>query len=86
MASSVQMFPSTMKVDLMVTAFGLLAPEGQLIRTGGHMHHSRSAMALSGTCFTRMLYMKASFTTQNTFHSLFQQCQYEVHMASKLLE
>ena len=48
MTSSVQMFPSTMKVDLMVTAFGLLAPEGQLIRTGGHMHHSRSAMTLSG--------------------------------------
>ena len=48
MTSSVQMFPSTMKVDLFVTAFGLLAPEGQLIGTGGHMHHSRSAMALLG--------------------------------------
>ena len=48
MTSSVQMFPSTMKVDLFVTAFGLLAPEGQLIRTGGHMHHSRSAKALLG--------------------------------------
>ncbi len=50
MISSVQMFPSTLKLDLFVTAFGLLAPEGQLIRTGGHMHTSRSAMALSGVC------------------------------------
>jgi len=49
MISSVRMFPSTMEVDLFVTAFGLLAPGGQLIRTGGHMHHSTSAMALSGT-------------------------------------
>ena len=48
MVSSVQMFPSTLKLDLLVTAFGLLAPEGQLIRTGGHMHTSRSALALSG--------------------------------------
>ena len=48
MTSSVQMFPKTMKLDLFVTAFGLLAPEGQLIRTGGHMHHSKSAMVLSG--------------------------------------
>ena len=48
MISSVQMFPSTLRLDLFVTAFGLLAPEGQLIRTGGHMHTSRSASALSG--------------------------------------
>ena len=48
MISSVQMFPSTLKLDLFVTAFGVLAPEGQLIRTGGHMHHSKSAVAMSG--------------------------------------
>ena len=48
MISSVQMFPSTLKLDLFVTAFGVLAPEGQLIRTGGHMHTSRSAVAMSG--------------------------------------
>jgi len=48
MISSVRMFPSTMEVDLFVTAFGLLAPGGQLIRTGGQMHHSTSAVALSG--------------------------------------
>ena len=48
MISSVQMFPTTLKLDLFVTAFGVLAPEGQLIRTGGHMHHSKSAVAMSG--------------------------------------
>lgn len=56
MISSVQMFPSTLKLDLFVTAFGVLAPEGQLIRTGGHMHTSKSAVALSGNLSSSFLF------------------------------
>ena len=64
MISSVQMFPSTLKLDLFVTAFGVLAPEGQLIRTGGHMHHSKSAVAMSGDPPTYISLLPVVFLSQ----------------------
>lgn len=62
--SCVQMFPTTLKLDLFVTAFGLLALKGQLIRTGGRMHTSKSAMPLSGLPQSRSCLLPADWDTQ----------------------
>ena len=43
-----QMYPQTIHVDLSVTAMGVVTPEGQLIRNGANLRHSKSTPALAG--------------------------------------
>jgi hypothetical protein len=46
--SVTQMYPKTTRLDIEVMAMGVVSPEGQLIRTGGLLHPSKSNAALTG--------------------------------------
>lgn len=48
LSSTTKLYPKTMHLDIEVAAMGIIAPEGNLVRTGALLHPSKSTLGLPG--------------------------------------
>ncbi len=48
LSSTTKLYPKTMHLDIEVAAMGIIAPEGNLVRTGAVLHPSKSTVGLPG--------------------------------------
>ncbi|KAK9908805.1 hypothetical protein WJX75_003140 [Coccomyxa subellipsoidea] len=49
LSSTTKLYPQTMHLDIEVAAMGVIAPEGNLVRTGALLHPSKSTLGLPGS-------------------------------------
>jgi hypothetical protein len=54
LSSTTKLYPQTMHLDIEVAAMGVIAPEGNLVRTGALLHPSKSTLGLPGKRLQRV--------------------------------